>query len=202
MSVSFKKYRLEGSQVKIHIKIILLLFLVNLEGQANAFGQDDERITPAIQLSFSVEDSVKYITAQVKEYINDTIGAPIPDLDLYLYVQRTFSRLPIGDYFNTTDEHGEVKIEFPFDLPGDSAGNVVIIASVEEDDRFEGVEVSETVSLGIPAAVHLHESKRSLAAAGANAPISLLILVNATILVVWGIIIYIFTQIYRIRRAE
>jgi hypothetical protein len=202
MSVSLGKYRLNGSYFKIYLKIILLLLLINFEIQASAFSQDDERITPVIQLRFSVEDSVKYITAQVNEYINDTLGDPISELDLYFFVQRTFSRLPIGDYFNTTDENGEVRIEFPYDLPGDSDGNVVIIASIEEDDRFEGVEVSKTASFGVPADIDRQEYKRSLAAAGANAPISLLILVNGLILVVWGIIIYIFTQIYRIHRAE
>ncbi|MCK4853646.1 MAG: hypothetical protein KAT31_05280 [Bacteroidales bacterium] len=182
--------------------MILLFFLLNFELQAIAFRQDDERITPLIQLRFSEEDSVKYITAQVNEYANDTVGDPISELDLYFFVQRTFSQLPIGDYFNTTDENGEVRIEFPYDLSGDSAGNVIIIASIEEDDRFAGTEVSKIASFGIPVDYDIHGNRRTLAAAGANAPISLLILVNGIILAVWGIIIYIFTQIYRIRRAE
>ena len=154
-----------------------------------------------IQLRFSVEDTVKYVTAQVNESLDDSLGAPIPDIDLYLYVQRTFSRLPIGDYFNTTDETGQVTVEFPNDLPGDTAGNVVIIASMEEDDNFKAAEVSKVANFGVPVDIRPHESKRSLAAAGANAPISLLLLVNGLILVVWGIIIYIFTQIFKISRA-
>ena len=202
MLESLEKYRLTGSCFKIYIIIFLMLSLVNSAVQASAARQDDERITPVIQLRFSVEDSIKYITARVNEYIDDTMGNPIPELDLYIFAQRTFSRLPIGDYFNTTDENGEVRIEFPYDLPGDSAGNVVIIASIEEDDRFEGVEVSKTASFGVPADIDHSENKRSLAAAGANAPISLLLLVNAIILAVWVILIYIFTQIYRIRGAE
>ena len=200
--MNWGKNLFNGSYINIYTKLILLLLLVNFELQAIAFKQDDERITPLIQLRFSEEDSVKYITAQVNDYANDTIGDPIPELDLYFFVQRTFSRLPIGDYFNTTDENGEVRIEFPYDLTGDSAGNVIIIASIEEDDRFEGTEVSKTVSFGIPVDYDQHENKRTLAAAGANAPINLLILVNGIILAVWCVIIYIFTQIYKIRRAE
>jgi hypothetical protein len=175
---------------------------VYFELQASAFRQDDERITPVIQLRFSEEDSIKYITAQVNEYSSDSLGKPIAELDLYFFVQRTFSQLPIGDYFNTTNENGEVRIEFPYDLRGDSAGNVTIIARIEEDDMFEGVEVSKTASFGIPFYIDYRANKRSLTAASANAPISLLILVNGIILAVWGIIIYIFTQIYRINRAE
>ena len=174
---------------------------MNFQLHAIAIRQDEERITPLIQLRFSEGDSVKYITAQVNEYTNDTIGDPIPELDLYFFVQRTFSQLPIGDYFNTTDENGEVRIEFPYDLPGDSAGNVIIIARIEEDDRFESAELSKIASFGVPAHIDQQANKRTLAAAGANAPISLLILVNSIIMVVWGIIIYIFTQIYKIRRV-
>ena len=200
--MNWKKNLSIGSNININIKTILLFFLVNFELQATAIRQDDERITPLIQLRFSEEDSVKYITAQVNEYANDTIGDPISELDLYFFVQRTFSQLPIGDYFNTTNENGEVRIEFPYDLRGDSAGNVIIIARIEEDDRFEGVEVSKTASFGIPFYIDYRAHKRSLTAASANAPISLLLLVNGIILVVWGIIIYIFTQIYKIRRVE
>lgn len=200
--MDLKNHCLNGSHFKICMEFILLSVLVNFEIMAGSVRQEDERITPVIQLRFSVEDSVKYVTVQVNESIHDTMGDPIPDLDLYLYVQRTFSRLPIGEYFNTTDENGVVRIEFPSDLPGDSAGNVEIIASVEEDDSYKGVEVSETVGFGVPPGIDNRENKRSLAAAGANAPISLLILVNGIILVVWGIITYIFTEIFRIRRAE
>lgn len=202
MKMNWAKNHLNGSFIKICIKLILSLFLVYFELQASAFRQDDERITPVIQLRFSEEDSIKYITAQVNEYSSDSSGKPIAELDLYFFVQRTFSQLPIGDYFNTTNENGEVRIEFPHDLRGDSTGNVIIIARIEEDDRFEGVEVSKTASFGIPFYIDYRTNKRSLTAASANAPISLLILVNGIILVVWGIIIYIFTQIYKIRRVE
>ena len=202
MKMNWLINHLDGSSIKTGIGMILLFILVNFELQAIVSIQDDERITPVIQLRFSVEDSIKYITAQVNEYNLDSIGKPIVELDLYFYVQRTFSQLPIGDYFNTTDENGEVRIEFPHDLPGDSAGNVIIIARIEEDDMFEGIEVTKTTSFGIPFYIDPRANKRSLTAASANAPISLLILVNGIILVVWGIIIYIFTQIYKIRRTE
>lgn len=199
--INWIKNRFHGSYIRICIKMLLLLLIMSFELQAIGFTQDSERITPVIQLRFSEEDSIKYITAQVNEYSSDSAGKPIAELDLYFFVQRTFSQLPIGEYFNTTDENGEVRIEFPYDLPGDSAGNVIIIAIIEEDDRFEGAELSKIVSFGVPAEIDQQANKRTLAAAGANAPISLLILVNGIILMVWGVIIYIFTQIYKISRV-
>ena len=103
MKMNCVKNRLNGSYIKICIKLILLLLLVIFELQAYAFRQEDERITPVIQLQFSEEDSIKYITAKVNDYSSDSMGKPIAELDIYIFVQRTFSQLPIGDYFNTTD---------------------------------------------------------------------------------------------------
>ena len=57
---------------------------------------------PAVlNLSFSQKEGKKLITAKASELNGDSIGAPIPDLDLFLYVDRSFSPLPIGDVFNT-----------------------------------------------------------------------------------------------------
>ena len=185
-----------------YICLVLILFVLHLKSESSAISitQDDELITPVIQIHSSEKDSIKYITARVNESRNDTLVVPIPEMDIYFYVQRTFSLLPIGEYFNTTDENGEVTIEFPGDLPGDSAGNVMIIARIEEFGMYNGAEITKVVNFGIPTDHNPDANRRSLAAASANAPVSLLILVNSIILMVWGFIIYIITQVFRIRR--
>ena len=78
------------------------------------YGQDSLAVAE-VSLSFSDENDIKTIIATVA----DQSGLPIEELDLYFYVTRTFSLLPIGDVFNTTDENGLVEVEFPNDLPGD-----------------------------------------------------------------------------------
>lgn len=153
-----------------------------------------------IKLDFSEKDSKKLITARAFDYENDSIGNPIPDLDLYFYVDRSFSPLPIGDIFNTTDENGAVTVEFPSDLPADSAGNVKIIARIKDSDDYADTEVSQVVHWGVPVVLDNPENKRSLWAASANAPIPLLILVNSLIATAWGIIFFIFYKLYRISR--
>jgi hypothetical protein len=72
----------------------------------------EEENTAIIRLKFSEEESTKYITAQLNDFMNDSIGEPLEEIDLYFYVERTFSLLPIGGVFNTTDENGEVMIEY------------------------------------------------------------------------------------------
>jgi hypothetical protein len=170
---------------------ILLISLVRVAGQDR---------TAEINLDFSVEEGKKLITATVIETFGDSLGTPVPDLDVYFFVERTFKPLPIGDIFNTTDENGQVTIEFPADLPGDTLGNVTIIARIQESDEFKDTEVSKTVDWGVPLVIDDTASERSLWAAGANAPIPLLILVNSLILIVWSIIFYLIYELFKISR--
>lgn len=161
------------------------------------FAQDNKAI---IELDFWEENDKKYITAKASEFDNDSIGALIEEIDLYFYIQRTFSLLPIGDRFNTTDENGEVTIEFPSDLPGDTDGNVNLIVKIEDADEYADTSISKVLNWGIPMVIDHSENKRTLYAAGANAPISLMILTNSLILIVWGIIFYIVLKIYHISK--
>jgi hypothetical protein len=177
-----------------HTSIILIFFMIPFY---IAMGQDRRA---EIQLDFHEEEGKKLITATIIESFSDSLGNPVPDLDVYFYVERTFNPLPIGDIFNTTDEEGKVTIEFPADLPGDTLGNVNIIARIQESDEFEDTEVNRVINWGVPLELDDYSNKRSLWAAGANAPIPLLILVNSLILIVWSIIFYMVYQLYRISK--
>lgn len=165
-----------------------------------AASEDELMKTAIIQLEFKDQDSLKFVTARVNEFVSDSIGMSIGEVDLYFYVERTFSLLPIGDRFNMTDENGEVTIEFPNDLPGDSEGNLRVIAKLEDAEEYADTQTSRIIDWGVPAALDEGDEERSLWAAGANAPISLLIITNTLIAIAWGIIIYIFYKIYQISK--
>lgn len=184
----------------LNMAINLLLIIALLLYQSPVTYADELDNSTIIQLTFSEENSIKYITAKLIEFKNDSIGNPIEEVDLYFYVERTFSLLPIGDIFNTTDENGEVMIEFPSDLPGDSIGNVNVIVRLEDAEDYSDTETSEIINWGIPTQIDFRQEERSLWSAGANAPISLLLLTNILIAVAWGIIFYIIYKLYQISK--
>jgi len=162
------------------------------------YGQDtmEEAI---VAVSFSEEDNTKTIIAKA----SDQTGLPIEDLELYFYVKRTFSLLPIGDGFNATDENGILEIEFPNDLPGDPEGNLIIVTKIIESDMYNDLTIETTKNWGLP--IILEDSsveKRSLWSAAANAPISLIIIISTMIFAVWYIICFIFYKLYRISRVK
>ena len=179
------------------LKAFILIGIMSLNFSI-IYGQDSLE-EAEVSLSFSENNDVKTITALVK----DQEGLPIEELDLFFYVQRTFSLLPIGDAFNTTDENGVVVVEFPTDLPGDIEGNVEIVVKIIESDIYNDLSLETIKNWGIPTIQPDQlEEKRSLWAAAANAPITLVLSVSGMILVIWYINSYIIFVLYKISKIK
>ena len=132
--------------------IYLVLFIL----QFSAVLAQDKKAH--IELDFWEEKGNKYIIAKASDFDHDSIGAPIEEIELYVYVERTFSLLPIGDRFNETDENGELTIEFPSDLPGDTTGLVNIIVKIEDADEHADTSFSKTINWGVPLVVDKSEN--------------------------------------------
>ena len=179
--------------LKISCLVFIMIFNAN-----TVFGQDDEIKEEAkIALSFNEDDESKIIVATATNISNE----PIEDLELYFYVKRSFSNLPIGDFFNSTDETGVVEVEFPADLPGDSEGNVTILVKLMDSDLYNDQTIETVKKWGVPSPSPDHiDEKRSLWAAAANAPIPLIIIISALIFSIWFIIFYIIYIFFKINK--
>ena len=182
---------------KLHIAILNIIFIVGLFliNNPNIYGQETME-DATLSVDFSEEDGRKTVIATAV----DQFGVPIEELDLYFYVKRTFSLLPIGDIFNSTDENGVVEVQFPDDLPGDTEGNIILVVKIIESDLYNDLSLEITKNWGIPTQIDQAEEKRSLWAAAANAPITLVIAVSGMILVIWFIIFYIIFVLFKISK--
>ena len=177
-------------------RIVFFLVLVFLNNNI-LHGQEDMQ-DASIVLSFSDESNTKMITATV----TDPLGNPAAEVELYFYVQRTFSLLPIGKGFNETDENGILEIQFPNDLPGDMEGNLTIITKIIESDLYNDLTIETIKKWGIPTHIKDTTHQRSLWAASANAPLTLIILVSGMILAIWFINCYIIFVLYKISKIK
>ena len=186
----------------LNIDVLKLLILISLVAFNSSilYGQDEEVMEDAIlSISFSEDNDTKIITTKAV----DQSGMPIEDLELYYFVKRTFSLLPFGDAFNSTDENGIIKVEFPNDLPGDTLGNVNIVVKLIESDIYNDQTLEIAKNWGIPTVIEDQETeKRSLWAAAANAPISLIVIVSSMIIAIWYIIFYIIFKLYKISKIK
>jgi len=184
---------------RIYSPVLKIVFLTGLLFFNNSIMQGQEEMEDAqVFLSFSEETEPKTITATV----TDQSGFPIEEVELHFYVQRTFSLLPLGDGFNETDEKGELEIEFPNDLPGNAEGNVTIIVKIIEHDLYNDLSIETIKKWGIPTLLSDNKEERSLWAASANAPITLILATSGMILVIWYIILYIIFNFYKISKIK
>jgi hypothetical protein len=178
---------------------ILFSTLLSLTLPIELYAQEDEMQDAVITLNFQeTAEAGKTITA----YATDSEGNPAEELDLFFFVKRTFSMLPIGDAFNTTDEEGKVTVIFPEDLPGDKEGNVVIVVKIMESDLYNDLSIESTKNWGVVPAYDHSEEQRSLVSTSANAPWSLVLSTSLLILATWYIYWYIIYVLYKISKIE
>ena len=157
-----------------------------------------------ITIDTTNEDGVRNITATIMKLENDT-WVPAADVEMKLGVMRmNNSILSAGDEATyTTDSAGTATVEFTKNnLPGDLKGNIVLAASVEDNDELGNLSIKETVPWG----VSVKEDKnyfdqRALWKTGSKTPYWLLMIASSITIGVWGTILYLVFQVVRIKKA-
>lgn len=172
--------------------------------------KDDPRLKDADQdiqvkrsfldMKLEVEDSVKKV--HVFLGAPDSTGEikPVGDVEVKVYVKRLFGLLPITEGFETTNSDGMMILDFPDDIPGDEDGNLTILAKVQDHDDYGTLISARKISWGTTLIIDPDEMKGELWSAKYNSPISLVIIINTMVIGIWGVIIYVFLQIFKIKR--
>lgn len=170
----------------VSIVVILITF-----SEFNLKAQEKEA---SIEFTFAKEDTLLLCNLLVTSE-----GVPAPDVSVKLYVKRLFGLLPVGDEA-TTDENGMASIEFPKDIPGDEKNILEVVAKIEDDENYGTIEASSTVNWGIPKKMVGNISERSLAGSRSNAPIYFIVVSNLIIIGIWGTLLYVVLQVFKIKK--
>lgn len=147
-------------------------------------------------------DGTRSVTAKVVSF-KDGGWVPAKGVEVKIGVERLGGSLKIGDDESyTTDSLGQVSAEFKLDsLPSDDTkGDIVLIAKVEDNDPFGNLMVTKTVPWG---KYYKHIStfgQRSLSAARFKSPLWLSLMAYSIVGAVWGVILYLVIQIFRMKR--
>jgi hypothetical protein len=144
---------------------------------------------------------VRTVKARVFQLSNNE-WVPAGDVELKLGVRRLGGDLPISDEETyTTDSTGEVQAEFKKEkLPGDSAGNIILVARVDDNEQLGNLSAEIKLPWGVPSVVHNTFDQRALWATRNKAPGWLLFMAGTVISIVWGTILFLLWQVGRIRR--
>ncbi|HEY4799833.1 MAG TPA: hypothetical protein VII99_12205 [Bacteroidia bacterium] len=147
-----------------------------------------------IKLSFVDNDSVKICKAVVM--VNDT--QPVKKVAVNFFAKRAFGLLPLAPP-EKTDESGEASVNFPKGLPGDSTGNVTVIARLEDDEEILD---QKDISWGKKVKYENEITQQAIWASRSHAPTYLIIIANAIILGIWGTMGYIvFLLFFRVKKS-
>jgi hypothetical protein len=100
-----------------------------------------------IRLSFSIEDSLRMLTVTATQKNEKGEEIAIPKETVLIYIPRLFSLLKIGEI--SLDENGTGTMEFPKEIVGDTLGNLVVVAKIEEHDMFGFVQGKNAINWGV-----------------------------------------------------
>ena len=119
---------------------------------------------------------------------------PMAGLEVKLFARRYFGNLVI-DKPADTDAEGKVSFTFPKNLPGDATGNLSLIAQLSNEELFGLVKTESQMAIGVPTNRPPLNEQRALWNVVQKTPIWLLITYLASVLVVWGFIVYVMLQL-------
>ena len=134
---------------------------------------------------------------------NGSEWVPAKDVEMKVGVNRLGGILPAGDEASyTTDSTGTVTAEYKKDsLPGDTKGNIILVAKVEENDLYGNLLVEKSVPWGVAFVPEQHFfDQRTLWSTRFKTPPWLLFMAYSIVFGVWGTIIYLIMQIVKIKK--
>lgn len=127
----------------------------------------------------------------------DGVQVPIAGASVKLYAKRQFGNLPV-DEEKLTDIKGKVFFASPVKLPGDSIGDVVLLALLTNEEMYGEVTKEASLNIGVPTSNPSLVAERAIWNTMAKAPIWLLISYFGVVLIVWSVLLYIVLQVRQI----
>ena len=144
------------------------------------------------------KDSINSITATLTHVAT---GEPILEESLNVEVDRLFRALPIGEEFNYTDENGTILVPIEERIPGVD-GILTFAVILNESDDYGTVKAIVKAPIGTPIVDESTYDDRTMWSPRNKTPLFLLIFPNLLILGMWGLIVYLFFNLYKISKTK
>ncbi|MHB1146408.1 MAG: hypothetical protein ACYC01_02305 [Lutibacter sp.] len=141
-------------------------------------------------------DSVYYVSATLIDKSTDSL---LIGQSLKVQIQRLFKPLLIEE-FNETDESGTILVPIPAGIPGVD-GKIAIEVVLSESDEFGTVKAIVNAPIGKPIVDESTFDQRTMWSPRSKTPLFLLIFPNLLIFAIWGIIIYLITNLFKITKS-
>jgi hypothetical protein len=177
-------------------------FIAVANGKEEDAAAEIEIAKARIKIDTSSEENIKSITVLVTKFENNE-WVPASEVEMKIGIQRHGGILTAGEAATyTTDSSGTAMVQLNKDsLPGDIKGNIILAASVEDNDLFGNLMVEKTVPWGVSVITAPgFFDQRTLWSTRFRTPIWLLVMAYSIVIGVWGTIIYLVLQIIKIKK--
>ena len=175
-------------------------FLATFEGNKKYEASKADVIVGKAKILIDTTSDRK-ITATFLE-MKDTAWTPVKGVELKIAVKRFDADLSVNETQTfTTDSLGQASADFKRDsIPGDSKGNIILVAKVEDNDQYGNLSIEQTVPWGAQFVAQNNFNKRTLFATRDKAPVWLLLMAYSIVIVVWGILFSLVDTIFKIKK--
>ena len=168
------------------------------EGTTTSFEMEKAKLT----LDTTYEEGVRNITVHVMR-LEEGEWVPANEVEMKIGVERLGGVLVTGgEETYTTDSSGVATAEFTrAGIPGNENGNIVLVARVDDHELYGNLQIKKIVPWGVvtKARTDFFE-QRTLWSTRAQAPIWLMLLAYSIIASVWGVLIYLVIQLFKIKK--
>ena len=150
-----------------------------------------------INAKLITKDSINYIEATL---LDSNTGSPIENEYLGVQVERLFLPLIIEE-LNKTDENGTILVPIENGIPGvDGIINIEVV--LNDSDDYGTVKSIVSAPIGKPIVDESKFDERTMWSSRDKTPIFLLIFPNLLIFGMWGLIIYLFINLFKIYKLN
>ena len=154
-----------------------------------------------LTIKLNQHDTSRTVTAIVSETGTDGNVKAVKDVPIKFYVQRLFGKMPAADDCTVnTDEKGEAVFSYPKGIPGDTLGNITVVAMIEDNDTYGTIESKSICDFG--KIVPLEKDPFPRAIWGAHAQWGLIITLSILYGGVWSSYIFMAFQLRKIKKEE
>jgi hypothetical protein len=150
-----------------------------------------------INAKLITKDSINFIKATLLD-VNS--GNSIPNELLKVQVQRLFKPLTISKELTYTDENGTIIVPIEKGIPGVN-GNLTFETVLEANDEYGTVKTLVSAPIGKPIVDESTFDQRTLWSPRNKTPLFILIFPNLLIFGIWGLIIYLITNLFKITKS-
>lgn len=130
----------------------------------------------------------------------DNAIQPVGNAEIKLFAKRYFGNMLIDEVRNT-DAQGKATFKLPANLPGDSAGQVQLVAQLTDDQAYGESKTDTVLAFGVPTNRPPLNEPRAMWNVNSEAPIWLIFTYFFSVLTVWGFLVYIVLKIRSIYKA-